>query len=48
MKDDERLPENNTPFMDFEGNANPKSVEKLNYFRKLNDKAVAKRKLSLS
>ena len=48
VKDDERLPENNTPFMDFEGNACPKSVEKLNYFRKLNDKAVAKRKLSLS
>lgn len=45
VKDDERLPNNNTPFMDFEGGASPKSVEKLNYYRELNKMAMAKRNL---
>ena len=39
VKDDERLPNNNTPFLDFEGKADPENVEKINYFRKLNEKA---------
>mmetsp|Transcript_22193 Transcript_22193/g.29688 ORF Transcript_22193/g.29688 Transcript_22193/m.29688 type:complete len:158 (+) Transcript_22193:1058-1531(+) len=43
VKDDERLPNNVTPFMDFEGQASPKSVEKTNYYRKLNEIAMEKR-----
>ena len=43
MKDDERIPNNNTPFLDFEGKASPKSVEKINYYREMNKRAMAKR-----
>ena len=44
MKDDERIPENNTPFLDYEGNAKQTSVDKTNYFRELNKRAMEKRK----
>ena len=43
VKDDERLPENITPFMDFEGKANPENVSKINYYKKLNEKAMRQR-----
>ena len=43
IKDEERIPNNNTPFLDFEGQADPESVKKINYFRKLNEKAMQAR-----
>lgn len=43
VKDDEALPDNITPFMDFEGKASPKSVQKLNYYKQLNEMAMKKR-----
>lgn len=44
VKDDERIPENNTPFLDYEGKASLASVNKTNYFRELNKMAMEKRK----
>ena len=43
VKDDERLPNNNTPFLDFEGKAKPENVRKINYYRELNQRAMQKR-----
>ena len=40
---DERIPNNNTPFLDYEGQASPKSTEKLNYYREMNKLAMRKR-----
>jgi len=48
VKDDEHLPNNNTAFMDYEGAASPKSIEKINYYRKLNVRAMEKRMKLLS
>ena len=36
VKDDEKLPNNVTPFLDFEGKAKPESVSKINYYKELN------------
>ena len=44
MKDEERNADNVAAFMDYEGQANPKNVEKINYFRRLNEIGFAKRK----
>ena len=44
VKDDERIPDNNTPFLDFEGQAKPENVAKTNYYKKLNERAMEKRK----
>ena len=43
VKDEERIPENNTPFLDYEGKAKPENVEKTNYYKKLNEIAMEKR-----
>ena len=43
VKDEQNLPDNNTPFMDYDGKAAPKSVDKINYYKKLNEKAMEKR-----
>ena len=43
VKDDERIPDNNTPFLDYNGKAKPENVAKTNYFRKLNEIAMEKR-----
>ena len=43
VKDDERLPNNNTPFLDFNGKADPEHVKKINYYKTLNEKAMQKR-----
>ena len=45
VKDDERVPDNNTPFLDFEGRAKPESVAKINLYRKLNEEGMRKRML---
>lgn len=44
VKDEERMPGNVAGFLDFEGQASPKSVEKINYFREMNKVAMEKRK----
>ena len=41
VKDDRN--DNNTPFMDYEGKARLESVEKTNYYKKLNELAWVKR-----
>ena len=43
VKDDERIPNNNTPFLDYEGKAKPENVSKTNYYMKLNEMAMEKR-----
>ena len=43
VKDEERIPNNNTPFLDYNGKAKPENVAKTNYFRKLNEIAMEKR-----
>ena len=43
VKDEERIPDNNTPFLDYEGKARPESVAKTNYYKKLNEMAMQKR-----
>ena len=44
VKDDERIPDNNTPFLDYEGKAKPENVAKTNYYRELNKRAMQKRR----
>ena len=41
VKDDN--PDNTTPFVDYEGKANPGNVEKNNYYKELNKLAWARR-----
>jgi hypothetical protein len=36
-------PENNTPYFDFEGKASAESIKKMNYFKKMNEKAYKMR-----
>lgn len=43
VKDEERLPGNNTPFLDFKGQAKPENVAKINLYKELNKKAFEKR-----
>lgn len=40
VKDEERIPDNNTPFLDYEGKAKPSSVAKTNYYKQLNAMAM--------
>ena len=40
---DKHQPENITPFLDYEGKANPENVAKINYYKELNRSAMQKR-----
>ena len=44
VKDDQRNAENpHTAFLDFEGTAKPENVDKINYYKELNKKAIQQR-----
>ena len=44
---DEKNPDNNTPYFDYKGKANPENVRKTNGYKKLNEKAFEKRRQQL-
>ena len=43
VKDEQRIPDNNTPFLDYQGKAKTENVAKTNYYKKLNQIAMEKR-----
>ena len=44
---DDNNPDNNTPYFDYKGKANPENVKKTNGYKKLNEKAFEKRRQQL-